>query len=152
MITVVQGGSGNGQNVRGSIKRLDMHQRSQEPKRRLRDFGSDRHTSASIAVRGTDAHIYIFLVNVLIYLRCFFLSARWAQVPAASPPGLMVNGRMCTLRMIHSSTRTCTISRLIHLLVCLTTKFCPMIKANLSYTVELNGNLFSHCHLCRILN
>ena len=76
MITVVQGGSGNGQNVRGSIKRLDMHQRSQEPKRRLRDFSSDRHTSASIAVRGTDAHIYIFLVNVLIYLRCFFLSAR----------------------------------------------------------------------------
>ena len=35
MITAVQGGSGNEQNVCGAIQRLDVHQRPQEPQRGL---------------------------------------------------------------------------------------------------------------------
>ena len=49
---VVQGGTGNGQNVRGPVERFHLHQRSQEPQGRLRNPGADEHPATSSTFRG----------------------------------------------------------------------------------------------------
>lgn len=144
MITAVQGGSGNGQNVRGFIQRLDLHQWPQESKRGLRDVGADQYPTASTSFRGKTP-IKIDIISCTVgqsYLWTISLAsrlARWAPVRVVFRHGLMDSGRTLISRTTRSSIKTFATLRLTRSNACTTIKLYPMTRANLLFTLELNG-------------